>query len=68
MAAVGFQQHRMYQRRQIAMSELDRDRLIATCSGLSHDAASRHASRMIHSPIAMISPLSSASGIKCRAR
>ena len=40
------------------------DRLIAICSGLGQDAACRHASRMIHSPIATIRPLSSASGMK----
>ena len=40
------------------------DRFTAICSGTCHDAASRQASRNIHSPISTISPLSSASGMK----
>src|SRR6266700_1800028 len=40
------------------------DRLTEICSRFGQDAASRHAARRIHSPIATISPLSSGSGMK----
>ena len=40
------------------------DRLTAICSGAAQEAASRQASRRIHSPISTIRPLSSASGMK----
>src|SRR5579871_5372387 len=39
------------------------DRLSAICSGVDQEAASRHASRRVHSPIATISPFSSAAGM-----
>ena len=40
------------------------DRLTAICSGAAQEAASRQASRNIHSPISTIRPLSSAIGMK----
>ena len=40
------------------------DRLTAIWIGFGQDAASRQASRSIHSPIEMMRPLSSASGMK----
>ncbi len=41
---------------------------MAMCSGRGQDAASRHAVRRIHSPSAMMMPLSSASGMKVDGR
>ena len=59
----GLEQDRMHEADQSPCMNCAGDRLTAICSGFGHDAASRQASRRIHSPISTIRPLSSASGM-----